>query len=223
LASQGGLKAFGSTYDVTPSSEEGGNSNISYSFLSGTFSSKTNKVSIAKEALDGSKKGETMYHGTLNISDDGTATIRGTWEARKAQGTFTVKLEPTSDDDQSGLWTGECIPEEGQVDVPHNPITWTIAKRSSAGNEPKFFGAGYFDDAGDIPGQPILKYILREIGDDSTTFQKVYCHPLPSDACVSYTNVTFGVQDGTLSLKGQWLNLFEGTHGVFGACMESPN
>eukprot|EP00854_Cymbomonas_tetramitiformis_P027534 gene27534-33966_t len=58
----------------------------------------------------------------------------------------------------SGLWIGEAIPdEEFQHCVPTNPIKWSLTLSPSQG-EVSAFGAGYFDDAADVPGQPVLFY-----------------------------------------------------------------
>ena len=61
----------------------------------------------------------------------------------------------------SGLWVGESIPDISLAEfwIPNNPIVWSLSILI-AGNKGIIFGGGYFDDAGDLPGQPILLFSL---------------------------------------------------------------
>ena len=62
----------------------------------------------------------------------------------------------------SGLWIGEAVPNPSWAsEVPVNPIKWSLALVPEAGLEISAFGGGYFDDSGDVPGQPvrILPYL----------------------------------------------------------------
>ena len=43
--------------------------------------------------------------------------------------------------------------------VPANPICWSLTLLHPA--SVSAFGCGYFDDAGDVPGEPVLMYTLR--------------------------------------------------------------
>ena len=40
-----------------------------------------------------------------------------------------------------------------ESEVPVNPIKWSLSLCPGPGPGPSAFGAGFFDDAGDIPGQ----------------------------------------------------------------------
>ena len=61
----------------------------------------------------------------------------------------------------SGLWLGEARPAQGmEHEVPVNPIKWSLTLCPAAAG-PSAFGAGFFDDAGDIPGQPVLFFVLK--------------------------------------------------------------
>ncbi len=60
----------------------------------------------------------------------------------------------------SGLWRGEAAPAPALADsVPANPILWSLTLLHPAAVS--CFGCGYFDDAGDVPGEAILFYMLR--------------------------------------------------------------
>jgi hypothetical protein len=60
----------------------------------------------------------------------------------------------------SGLWRGEAAPAPALADsVPANPILWSLTLLHPAAVSA--FGCGYFDDAGDVPGEAILFYMLR--------------------------------------------------------------
>ena len=61
----------------------------------------------------------------------------------------------------SGLWVGEALPAEGmEHEVPVNPIKWSLSLCPAAAG-PSAFGAGFFDDAADVPGQPVLLFVLK--------------------------------------------------------------
>ena len=61
----------------------------------------------------------------------------------------------------SGLWVGEARPAEGmEHEVPVNPIKWSLSLCPAAAG-PSAFGAGFFDDAADVPGQPVLLFVLK--------------------------------------------------------------
>lgn len=64
----------------------------------------------------------------------------------------------------SGLWLGEAVPAEEFADVPRNPIAWSLTLLQPAAVTA--FGCGYFDDAADVPGQPVLFYLLRGSWDE---------------------------------------------------------
>jgi hypothetical protein len=56
----------------------------------------------------------------------------------------------------SGLWLGEAKPDAAlESEVPANPITWSLVLLPGSGVELSAFGGGYFDDCGDVPGQPV--------------------------------------------------------------------
>jgi gamma-glutamylcyclotransferase (GGCT)/AIG2-like uncharacterized protein YtfP len=60
----------------------------------------------------------------------------------------------------SGLWLGEALPHASLMnDVPTNPIRWALSL-CAQGAALSAFGAGFFDDSGDVPGQPVLLYVL---------------------------------------------------------------
>lgn len=42
-----------------------------------------------------------------------------------------------------------------------NPIVWALTLRPAASSALSAFGAGFFEDAGDVPGEPVLMYTLR--------------------------------------------------------------
>jgi hypothetical protein len=55
-----------------------------------------------------------------------------------------------------------CSTVESDTPTLHlqtNPIRWSLSL--CAGAAVSAFGAGYFDDAADVPGQPVLHFGLR--------------------------------------------------------------
>jgi len=123
-----------------------------------------------------------------------------------------------SSDGPAGLWLGEarpspqCLAED--PDIPTNPIKWSLALCAD-----RAFGAGYFDDAADIPDTPVLYYTLRGTFDPQTMkveMLKWYerpCHEMPP---VKYEGVLHDT-DGTPEITGVWSNPESGAFGQFSA------
>eukprot|EP00414_Alexandrium_minutum_P006863 CAMPEP_0113821344 /NCGR_PEP_ID=MMETSP0328-20130328/1691_1 /TAXON_ID=39455 /ORGANISM="Alexandrium minutum" /LENGTH=190 /DNA_ID=CAMNT_0000789275 /DNA_START=99 /DNA_END=672 /DNA_ORIENTATION=+ /assembly_acc=CAM_ASM_000350 len=116
----------------------------------------------------------------------------------------------------------ESVPSAGFADVPANPIEWTLTLQS---RKPTLFGAGYFDDAGDIPGQPLLLFMLNGTFDPDTgaiEMEKVY-DPTKVDPGIGLVVRYQGkltLQSGRPTLTGTWMNSLEGTSGTFACALE---
>jgi hypothetical protein len=135
----------------------------------------------------------------------------------------------------SGLWIGEAVPSpEFAHDTSSNPIRWSltllepVASRLPApaptAGVPSIFGAGYFDDAGDIPGSPVLFYTLRghwDVVGQDVVFVKTYVSAqITDDLTVLYRGKLAAGPDGAWVLTGTWHNQLEGTHGTFACRLE---
>ncbi len=98
-----------------------------------------------------------------------------------------------------------------------NPITWSLSLLRGAAVSA--FGAGFFDDAGDIPGQPVLLFTLRGTwAPDTGVVRLTKAYPDAPGVTVSYEGrLRRAPDDGAWQLTGTWRNEFEGTHGQF-AC-----
>ena len=129
-----------------------------------------------------------VFTGRLELLESGAVQLSGDWtqevkeEAGDATvtkaGTFAVVMSPAKASDRiSGTWLGSAAPEfdQGVVvsadtsgTVAVNPISWALSIGSEAVTPggPRVFGAGFFDDAGDIPGNPLLFYILKDSNED---------------------------------------------------------
>jgi len=102
--------------------------------------------------------------------------------------------------------------------VPVNPIKWAL---SLAREGPvTAFGAGFFDDSADVPGQPVLHFSLRGKWDaeaGTVELTKVYDSALvPADMLVHYQG-RVSLSEGRPALTGTWRNTLHETHGAF-AC-----
>eukprot|EP00306_Pavlova_sp_CCMP459_P021313 CAMPEP_0185554680 /NCGR_PEP_ID=MMETSP1381-20130426/42044_1 /TAXON_ID=298111 /ORGANISM="Pavlova sp., Strain CCMP459" /LENGTH=165 /DNA_ID=CAMNT_0028167915 /DNA_START=14 /DNA_END=512 /DNA_ORIENTATION=- len=140
----------------------------------------------------------------------------------------------------SGLWLGSAVPAEAFAqEVAVNPIQWSASllapsppEHSGAGSStaaplptastPSFFGAGFFDDAGDIPGSPVLFYTLRGIWNPETNavdFEKRYdASKVSEDLVVQYSGkLSPSGVDGQPVISGTWVNKLEGVYGTFDA------
>jgi len=211
---QGPISAFGCTWTAPAP----GDPEPSYMPLHGKVDFATGKVNLS------SCNGLRTFTGKVEVADDNTPTVTGTWGDRitGASGTFGVALAATAAGESAGLWTGDAHPgAEFEADTPTNPIKWCLAHRGApAGGMPAVFGVGFFDDSGDIPDSPVLFYTLRGTADDASHFTKVYEPPVPELMRVEYTDVVVKrAADGAASLEGKWRNTMELTSGTFTAAL----
>ena len=141
-------------------------------------------------------------------------------------------LGPESERHISGLWLGEAAPHASLPDVPTNPIKWSLSLvRPEAGLAVTAFGGGVFEDAADIPGNPVILFVLSgtwEPGDaagssaaasdnGAVRLTKQYVSAgVPASLTVRYDG-RLSKEDGAWVLKGQWANASEGSFGSF-AC-----
>ena len=187
------------------------------------LSDAVNELREKQPELKGAISGETVDAAHLvNFQPElrGSIRLAGGGTARP----FSCKLSaPAAAASQlSGLWIGEAAPIEAlEREVPRNPIRWALAT-AAAGAEPadarpgapRIFGAGYFDDAADVPGMPVLTYTLQG-GGAGGDFYKLY--DIPGAPRVHYSEVQAAESYGQPTLSGQWANMQEGTQGLF-AC-----
>mmetsp|Transcript_9060 Transcript_9060/g.17721 ORF Transcript_9060/g.17721 Transcript_9060/m.17721 type:complete len:150 (-) Transcript_9060:98-547(-) len=123
----------------------------------------------------------------------------------------------------SGLWIGEAQPAPGQEgDVPVNPIKWALS--ICPGPYPSIFGAGFFDDAADVPNAPVLFYVLKgeyDPADRSVKITKTYENRnIPEALKVEYAGKLQEGADGQPAMTGTWTNAAEGTSGFFACRLE---
>jgi hypothetical protein len=72
------------------------------------------------------------------------------------------------------IWPLIFVRSLQSVPVQTNPIRWSLSL--CAGAAVSAFGAGYFDDAADVPGQPVLHFGLRgAFRDGEVELVKVRC------------------------------------------------
>merc|ERR1719399_1753396 len=120
----------------------------------------------------------------------------------------------------SGLWMGEAICTSDST-VPTNPIRWSLsAVPHQPPPAPTLWGSGFFDDSGDVPGEPCLFYVLKgsftpDAGDGSVgavEFSKQYVSmQVPAGLTVQYRGRLARHEDGTTVMSGTWTNPLEST------------
>lgn len=118
----------------------------------------------------------------------------------------------------SGAWCGAASPaaELAPFGIPTNPCFWSLSVVTAAR---VVFGAGYFDDAGDVPGRPLLRFLLAgTVAEDGrVVFRKVY-EPSVVDAPVVHYEARIVVSSAETRLEGTWRN--EEVFGALGARLE---
>eukprot|EP00038_Savillea_parva_P012128 m.202423 g.202423 ORF g.202423 m.202423 type:complete len:741 (+) comp21773_c0_seq1:255-2477(+) len=171
--------------------------------------------------------GQCAWTGTLSMpSDDSCHRLKGMWTdvVSGTGGTFECTLTTPGPGQHAGLWIGAAQPIDAlQHEVPVNPIKWCLSHCSNTpcAGQPPVLGVGFFDDAGDIPGFPVLFFRLQSTGDSGETFLKVYEPPVPSFQTVTYKSVSMTRDDCERpTLRGEWENTLEGTSGTFIATLQ---
>ena len=160
------------------------------------------------------------------------ATHLDTFVRATAEWAAAHLAEPTALRHLSGLWLGAAVPHPSLADsVPTNPIKWALSLLHPEPGVPvTAFGAGFFDDAADIPGEPVLLFTLSgtwepgaggeaAAGAGVVTLQKQYTGAAAGRA-VDYEGRLTRESDGAWVLKGTWRNEAEGTFGSFAARRE---
>ena len=179
LRTQGAITAFGCGYTLHP---EAGGRVCQYQTLRGVASLADGTLALVSKPTraDDKNTSEYLFDGVITVTagdDTATPSISGTWKKKGSAdiglpenaGSFTVKQVPPTSQHNSGLWLGEAVPLDAFAhDTARNPITWALSSRPPEGLEdpaaPGVFGCGFFDDAGDIPGMPVLFYTLQHDG-----------------------------------------------------------
>ena len=192
------------------------------------------------------------YSGRVSV--DGL-TLSGSFDhGDGSSGVFACHLEVSSDDgSMAGCFVGSLIPEgEFAEFIPTNPLVWALTvltpeAAAAAGGCPRVFGGGFFSDAGDVAGHPVLFFALESDASAATGshegphtlvpfFRKTY-EQLTSatDGDVAYTDCTLGWEHpgsaasaaagGTaeLWLRGKWRNDSAGTQGILAARRHPPD
>uniref|UniRef100_A0A7R9UEL6 Lipocalin-like domain-containing protein n=1 Tax=Pinguiococcus pyrenoidosus TaxID=172671 RepID=A0A7R9UEL6_9STRA len=131
----------------------------------------------------------------------------------------------------SGLWIGEAVPDASLAqEIPVNPIRWAASFTRPdvfGATAPSFFGAGYFDDAGDLENSPLLFYVLQGVwnpADGSVRFTKSYSAGELQGLVLDYNGtLALDTEDGQPIISGSWVNSSGGSFGTFAARLEEAS
>lgn len=186
--------------------------------LSGHFDATAQTVRIVESSARDVNAPSVEYVGSVVHSADQGVTLQLTCEPRRV---VVMRLEARNSAlHHSGAWCGAASPaaELAPFGIPVNPCFWSLCIVPSAR---VVFGAGYFDDAGDVPGRPLLRFLLAGTvaqDDGRLIFRKIY-EPSVADApVVHYEARVVVVSDTETRLEGTWRN--EDVFGVLGARLE---
>ncbi|KAJ9472421.1 hypothetical protein DIPPA_34956 [Diplonema papillatum] len=156
-----------------------------------------------------------VFAGKLVQSDEGTA-FAGTLTSRGVSGAFTLTHQ--SEDPpgvHAGHWMGTSTPDPSLAAfcIPVNPISWCLYVSTA---DETVAGGGYFNDAGDVPGCPVLLFTLQgSCNDGKVTLRKVYEASAETEGySIDYTGDLIE-EDGSIGLKGTWRNEKGGSFGSF--------
>ena len=110
------------------------------------------------------------FTGELSVAP--SPTLRGTWRDGDGGGGFALVLEDESPEHVGGVFVGESAPapELAEFFFPTNPIFWVVSVARG-----RVWGAGFFVDAGDVAGSPVLLFTLSGEGaPGALRFEKAY-------------------------------------------------
>ncbi len=210
--------AFGATREANPK------------VLHGTWTPATSVLRLVCASIE-IQDDVCTYEGLLREEEDGCYTLSGSFTRAGRLGKFLMRTEP--DDAQvhlSGIWVGEAAPDVSLEPfcIPTNPIRWTLSlltpssssSVSAASDAVSVFGAGYFDDAADVPGRPLLFYTLKGAHTTNENIQitKRYDRTAaaePGAYSIEYTGQLQRDAAGVCALTGRWTNSAAGSFGTF--------
>jgi hypothetical protein len=214
--------AFGATHESTPSVTK---------VLHGTWTPGTSVLRLVCASIE-IQSDVCLYEGTLREDDEGNYTLSGNYTRDGVVGRFCMRTEPNDARVHlTGIWLGEAVPDTSLEPfcIPTNPIRWTLS--ILAQEEGAVFGAGYFDDSGDVAGKPLLFYTLqgartREGGQIRLT--KKYDRTA-SEQTAAYSISYAGqlqkssAHDNAWELQGKWENSAAGSFGSFRCYREAAS
>lgn len=198
----------------------------SSSIIHGIYDGTTRETSIT-EIINGIAT--YKYQGKLTIDKSNGATyLHGTWQSiidSNRSGKVVMICETdTPSDFLSGMWIGEATPDEELADffIPVNPIRWCATVFRKNNNIWKLFGSGYFNDAADIPNQPLLFFSLE--GEGTLDDMKIIKKYTTTDYIVEYRGKFIRTENDNYEFQGRWANTLAGSYGSFVAkqCRLNP-
>ncbi|KNC48563.1 fatty-acid-coa ligase FadD [Thecamonas trahens ATCC 50062] len=201
----------------------------------GTYAAESRKATFRVSGIAaGSDDGTLVFTGTVfggsgssSSSDAAVVRMAGTWNQPSSgvSGMFGLMLvEPGAS--LAGVWKGEAVPapELAPFCIPTNPITWVLAPIPDRGDA--VVGAGFFDDAADVPGQPVIAFTVTgtctvEGDENKLKLVKQYEY---NEAVENYAVDYVGVWDKSAqAVSGSWRNELGGSHGSFHARRLDPS
>jgi len=213
--------AFGASY-AHSTSEGSFASSVEVRTLRGSWQSGSRQLHLQEEASCTTRKGLVVhFDGTLK-ANSGSLLIQGSWhDDFGATGAFGLCAETDDSIHRTGLWLGMAKPDPELAPflIPTNPIRWAFSLHSTS-----CFGAGYFDDAADVPGKPVLFFTLHglvkgDVVEFTKTYEKVDGGQTDG-MTVQYKGSLQRRPDG-MWLEGKWHNEQGGSYGDW-FCRREP-
>ncbi|KNC55984.1 thioester reductase domain-containing protein [Thecamonas trahens ATCC 50062] len=184
--------------------------------------------SVARRFVDVSSP-TRRYGATYSVDGDGLVWLKGVWRPVDGDdgGPFAAcctRGEGAETEFLAGLWIGEAVPhpELAPFFIPTNPVMWSMAVDKRAG---RVFGAGFFEDSGDVPGSPVLTFTLAgrvDAASGAVTVVKHYdaSHEATHGYDVEYTGAIEAGPDGLSRFTGSWRNVKGGSYGEATAVLQ---
>jgi len=206
-----------------------GSSRLATHALHGEFKVETKSFELHEVCVETNEE-VAQYRGAVTRSADGSLCIKGDAIVmdemhQKHTGVFACRHEDVDPNVHlTGLWGGDARPDVSLSDffIPNNPIQWSCAVLKSRNS---INGAGYFNDSGDIPNQPVLFFVVRGTVDSATgkaTFKKIYQKCPQTDGYVVEYEGTLVQPEagGKWALTGTWKNPKGGSFGDFSCTLD---
>lgn len=198
--------------------------------LIGTFEPTSGMLTLRESLVGAPVEAMTIYRARQQAiaPSQGVACFAGTVTRPRdqASSSFYVLLVDEADASAqpylAGTWVGAATPapELAPFAIPTNPIQFAMAVPRGRG---PLFGAGFFDDAADVEGQPVLCFAVTgsHDGEGNVSLRKLYEASEARHYDVRYDG-RLRVREANSAgpaavLEGAWTNATASTHGNFRA------
>lgn len=211
--------------------------------LCGTWSSEKMTISVEELSTEAGAGASLLSFrgrldaraGALSITGDFTRPDAGAGDGGAQQGSFGLVREAEQGATRAAIFVGKARPDASlaDFDIPTNPVSMSLAllggeHAKSEEGRVTAFGAGYLNDAADVPDKPMLFYSVVGTHDPATMEVRLTKRYQLESETEGY-EVTYDLKiveeedEDTVYLEGKWDNPKGGSFGKLSCRRLNPN